>query len=195
MKKIMTLLIILLSPLSLCAMRLLSESDLSNVNNPLSLNINPNQTTGINKSARAGVDSGGISKFLLNSINRTWNVDLYLDRSNGETIEPQETRKHFSSLSLFWGKGMFDNLQFFLIDPVTGKNYTTIVSGEDSQIAYRNPQVVNTHTMEYPIDYTMSLNNPYRYIIMDGNIEMRDTYRSPATTIINSGSWVDIKTH
>jgi len=195
MKKIMTLLIILLSPLSLCAMRLLSESDLSNVNSPLSLKINSDNMMDINNGAKAWDDSGGISKFLLNSINLTWNVDLYLDKSNGETIETQETGKHFRSLSLFWGTGMFDNLQFFLIDPVTGKNYTTIVSGEDTQTIYSNPQAEYTHTIAYPNDYMISSKNPYRYIIMDGNIEMRDTYISPTKTIINSGSWLDIRTH
>jgi len=193
-KKVMTLVLILLSPLSLCAMRLLSESDLSNVNNPLSLSINLNQTPGINKSARALDDSGGVSNFLLNSIDPVSNYDIQYE--NGvETIELQETRKHLSPLSLIWGNGMFKDLQFYLIDPVTGKSYTTIISGEDTQTTYSNPQVENTHTMAYPIDYTTNLNNSYRYIIMDGNIEMRDTYRSPTTTIINAGSWVDIKTH
>ncbi|MGO9144920.1 MAG: hypothetical protein ACLQDF_00995 [Desulfomonilia bacterium] len=194
MKKVMTLVLILLSPFSLCAMRLLSESDLSNVNNPFSLSINPNQTTGINKSARAGDDSGGISNYLLNSIDLTNNYDV-LYENRGETLEPRETRNLFFSLSLLWGNGMFNNLQFFLIDPATGKSYTTIIFGEDTQTTYSNPQAESTHTMAYPIDYTISLNNPYRYIIMDGTIEMRDTYRSPTTTIINAGSWVDIKTH
>ena len=195
MRRFLTFLAILILPLFLCAMTPLTESDMSKVSNPLSLKINSDNMMDINNGAKAWDDSGGISKFLLNSINLTWNVDLYLDKSNGETIETQETGKHFRSLSLFWGTGMFDNLQFFLIDPVTGKNYTTIISGEDTQKTYSNPQVENTHSMAYPTDYTTSLNNPYRYIIMDGNIEMRDTYRSPTTTIINAGSWVDIRTH
>ncbi|MGD0822377.1 MAG: hypothetical protein ABSA71_16715 [Desulfomonilia bacterium] len=195
MRRFLTFLAVLILPLFLCAMTPLTESDMSNVSNPLSLMINPDNIMDINNGAKAWDDSGVISKFLLNSINLTWNVDLYLDKSNGETIETQETSKHFSSLSLLWGNGMFDNLQFFLIDPITGKSYTTIVSGEDTQTTYSNPQAEITHTMAYPIDYTTSLNNPYRYMIMDGNIEMRDTYRSPTTTIINAGSWVDIRTH
>jgi hypothetical protein len=194
MQKVMTLLLILLYPLFLCAMSLLSESDLSNVSNPPSLSINFNQRTGIHKSVRAVDDSGGVSNFLLNSIDLASNYDILFE-NHGETMELQETRNLFFSLSLLWGNGMFDSLQFFLIDPVTGKSYTTIISGEDNQTAYSNPQAELTHTMEYPTDYTINLNNPYRYIIMDGNIEMRDTYRSPATTVINAGSWVDIKTH
>ena len=177
----------------LCAMTPLTESDMTNVSNPLSLNINSGAMYYINNGAKAWDDSGVISKFLANSANLTWNVDLYLDEDNGETGEPSETSNNLSSLHMYWGNGMFDNLRLFLIDLITGKNYTTIVSDESTQIINSNPQTENKHTLGYPNYY--SNDTPYRYIIMDGNIEMRDTYISPNKTTISPGSWLDIKTH
>jgi hypothetical protein len=188
-------LVILTLPLSLCAMTPLTESDLSNVSNPLSLNTNSDYMMDINSDAKAWDDSDVISKFLLN-LNRKRNVGLYLDVNNGKTLELQETSKQFSFFSsLSWSNNdIFNKVQLFLVDPITGKNYNTIASSEDTHITYSNPQAENIHTITYPT-YTDSSNSPYRYMIKSGNIDMRDTYINQTRTNINSGSWLDIRTH
>jgi hypothetical protein len=188
--KVILILAILFLAMSVKAMTLLTENEMSNAGNPFSLNINPNNMMGINNGTKTQDDSGVTSKFSL-----TWNVYLDLDENNGETTKTQETSKSFSFLSLIWGKGNFANLQFFLIDPATGKSYTTMFSDEYTQTTYNNPQAENqnTHTLGYPQYY--SNDTPYRYIIMSGNIEMRDTFISPNKTAITPNSWLDIKAH
>ncbi len=111
MTKVLTFLAVLILPLFLCAMTPLTESDMSNASTPFSLNIIIDNMMGINNGSKTWYDSGVFSKF-----NLSWNVDLYLDKSNGETIETQETSKDISDPLLCWGQGWFDNLQSFLQD-------------------------------------------------------------------------------
>jgi hypothetical protein len=185
----------------------LTESDMSNASNPFSLNINIDNMMGLNNGSKTWDDSDVISKFLRNSINLSWNVDLYLDKSNGETIEPQETSKDFSDPLLCWGQGWFDNLQFFLWDFFSNQfpwinYYTTInaqvVTAEDiNDVNYRWNQTTNTPTIQYsyPFNDTYTSNSPYCYIIMSGNTEMRDTYIDNRNTTIQAGSYTNIRTH
>jgi hypothetical protein len=179
MKKTIIFLAILLLAISVRAMSPLTETDLSNVSNPPSLNTNYYNMRDVNH----------------DSYNLKWNVYLDLDESNGETPETQKTSKRISFLSLLWFKSLFDDLQFYLIDPATGRSYTTIINTEDTHGYYIRPQVTDTPTMVYPIDYSHSTNGYYNYDIISGNIEMRDTYINNRSTTIHSGSWVNIKTH
>jgi hypothetical protein len=197
MKRLLTFVAVLLLPLSLWAMRPLSDFDLSNINNPLSLSINPDQAITINDNSIIWNDSDGISKFLLNSINLERSSYIYLNETGSETIETQTTTSRFHFLYVSWpNNDNFLSIQTFLIDPITLKDKTVLASAEDN-IGFNNIKmfpVRTTHGMEYPDSLSTSSNSSYNYIIKSGDIEMRNTYINQTQSIINSGSWVDIKT-
>jgi len=191
-KRTAIFILLFLVALSVRAMSPLSESDLSRINNPLSLNINPHSLVDDNNTSSVD-DNGIISKFLLNSIKLKGNDHVYLFKDNDDQ---QEISKRFSFFPLSVDKDDFRKVQFFFIDPATGKNYMAMINDDDTNDTYNNfsnIKVENTHTMAYPNDYTNSSNNPLTYTIMSGNIEMRKTYINQTKTTIQSGSWLDIK--
>jgi hypothetical protein len=197
MKRVLIFATVLLLPLPLYAMRSLSDSDLSNISNPLSLSINPNQAMNINDSKKTWSDSEGISKFLLYTINLKRNYDIYQNEVSGDTTETQATTRQ---LYFFYASG-FNNdshisIQNFLIDQITLKDKTTIVSAEDitSPNNIKVTHAESTHSLDYPNGLTKSSNSAYTYMIKSGDIDMRNTYINQTKSIINSGSWVDIKT-
>lgn len=208
MRSYLTFLAVLILSLFLCAMTPLTESNMSNASNPFSLNTNIDNMMSINIGSKTWGDSSVISKFLLNSINLTWNVDLSLDESNGETIETQETSKDFSDPLLCWGQGWFDNLQSYILDlfnnPLVLINYYTtpnsqVINAEginDTNSSYRWIQTTNKPSISYAYPYDETrIYAPCRYDIMDGNLELRDTYINNTITIIQSGSYTNIRTH
>jgi hypothetical protein len=202
MMRHLTFLAVIILSFFLCAMTPLTESDMSSASNPFSLNINIDKMKGINNGSKTWDDSGVISKF-----NLRWNVYLYLDDSNREAIETQETSKDFSDPLLCWGQGWFDNLKSYLRDLFSNpfalmNDYTKInaqvVNAEDiNNVTYRwiltgdNPSI----PYAYPFNQTRSSNTPYSYIIMSGNTEMRDTYINNTSTTIPAGSYTNIRTH
>lgn len=148
-------------------------------------------------------DSGGISNFLLNSIKLKSNFNNYLNEDGGYPTETQATTGRFYFFSVLWyNNDNYISIQNFLIDPITLKDKatqdkTTIVSAEDTTGPNNTKAtpVETTHSMNYPNGLTNSSNGAYRYIIESGDIKMRDTYINQTKSIINTGSWVDIKTH
>jgi hypothetical protein len=142
-----------------------------------------------------------------------------------EAAERYTTDKPFSSFTWLWSKSdVFNTVQIFLIDPVTGKNYTALfsddaffnkyqifpvdlitwknyttiikaetVNAEDLNGNNSNTQATDTPSITHSNNDTSSSNSPYRYYIMSGNTDMRDTYINKTNATIQSGSWVDIK--
>jgi hypothetical protein len=212
--------------LFLCAMTPLKESDLSNISNPLSLSINPEQRIKINNKPNAWDDSDGLNQLLPTSSGLMLHFDINLFGDIDETAERYASNKPFSSFTLLWSNNdVFHKVQIFLIDPVTGKNYTTLfsdddifnkyqifpinsitwknyttiinaetVNAEDTNEPNSNTQATGTPSITHSNIDTSSSNSPYRYNIMSGNADMRDTYINKTNTTIQSGSWVDIKT-
>jgi hypothetical protein len=194
MSRLLTFVAVLLLPLSLLAMRSLSDSDLSNIHNPLSLSINPEQAMEINESTVTWSASGSISNILLNSINLKSSFNIYLNEDGGDATEMQAPTGRFHFIYVSWrNNDNYANIHDFLIDP---KDKTTIASAEDNT----GPNYIKVtpvqamYSIEYPNGLTASSNSAYRYIIKSGDIEMRDTYINETKSAINSGSWVDIKT-
>jgi hypothetical protein len=231
MNKFMIFLAILFISLSVRAMTPLTESDLSNVSNPLSLNINPDQIMKINNKTNVWDNSEGLNKSLPTSSGSMFHFDLNLFEDLDETEESYATNKQFSSFPWLGGNDDINNVQIFLINPVTGKDWTTLFSYDASFNNYQifplsliiwkdyniiindetinaggvnaegvnqtnsNSQASGSPSITHPNNDTQSSNSPYRYNIMSGNIDMRDTYIDNRSTTIQSGSWVDIKTH
>jgi hypothetical protein len=194
MKRVSAVLVtILLLPFTLFAMSTLSDSDLSNVSNPLSLSINPDQIMESDNTSLEAADYSGISKFLLNTIKQgiVLNPDAHED--NNKTWET-----YAMGAPLFFV--LWDHkesqiiIKNFLIDPITLKDTTAMVSAEDITNNVSVPRVGNTHTMVYPDGAMNSSSSPSTYIIRSGNTEMRDTYINQTRSNIQPNSWVDIKT-
>ena len=230
MKKTMIFLTILLLALSVRAMTLLTESDLSNVSNPLSLSINPDQIMKINNKTNAWDNSEGLNKSFPTSSGPMFHFDLNLFEDLDDTEESYAS-KQFSSFPWLGGNNDINNVQIFLIDPVTGKDWTTLfsydapfnnyqifplnviiwkdyniiindetinaggVNAEGVNETNSNGQASSSPSITHSNNDTQSSNNPYRYNIMAGNTDMRDTYIDNRSTTIQSGSWIDIKTH
>lgn len=153
MNKKVAFLACLLLPLSVWSMSPVTDTDLSNVSTPPSLNINPGQT------AVTGTAT--------------------------ETLGDPKT--DMDSLL---------GVQKLKIAPISEKDNAALISAEDTndpnKISVSPPD--KNHSMEYPNGLTNSSNGASTYIIKAGDIEMRDTYINQTNSIINSGSWVNIKT-
>jgi hypothetical protein len=219
MNKKVAFLACLLLPLSVWSMSPLTETDLSNVSNPLSISINPDQRIKINNKPNEWDDSEGLNQLSLTSSGLRFHFDINLFEDPDETIEGYAYNL-FSSFSWLRVNNTLNNVQIFIIDPVTGESYitslyedpfpnnirilsnvlniwedkTTGINAEDANRYYSNSQATGKPSMLYPIDRTQSSNDPYSYVIKSGNIDMRDTYINSRSTTIQSGSWVNIKT-
>ena len=192
MKKIMTFLGIILMPLSVWTMTPIMDSDLSDVNSPTSLTINPYQMKG-NISTMVWDDSDAISKFLLNSIIIRRYFDIQLDEYSGSAIETGTIAKHIPFSFDSPGNNM--DVQIFMIDPITGKNYTTIDATADTYNRnYMNSDYQDKmeHYLTYHRGYTSSPNSPI-YINLESG--MRDYYTGPSEFNVPKNSWMDIKVH
>jgi hypothetical protein len=189
MKRISAVLATILLPFTLFAMSTLSDSDLSNVSNPLSLSINPDQIM----EYKEATDYSGISKFLLNTVKHGIVFNPDANEDNNKTWET-----YAMGAPLFFV--LWDNTQSrisfknFLIDPITLKDTTAMVSAEDFTNNVSATRAGNTHSMEYPDGAMNSSSSPSTYIIRSGNIEMRNTYINQTRSNIQPNSWVDIKT-
>ena len=191
-KRVSALLATILLPITLFAMSTLSDSDLSNVSNPLSLSINPDQIMESDNDSLEAVDYSGISKFLLNSIKRgiVFNPDVHDDKNKTRETQAMGTPLFF----VLWDHEESQiSIQNFLIDPITLKDNTAMVSAEDITYNVSATPAKNTHTLAYPDGVMNSSSSPGRYVIKSGNIEMRDTYINQTRSSIQSKSWVDIK--
>ncbi len=174
-------------------MSTLSDSDLSDVSNPLSLSINPDQIMESDTTYLEALDYSGISKFLFNTIKRgiVFNPDTHED--NNRIWETQEM-----DTPLFFA--LWDNndsqiiIKNFLIDPITLKDITATDYDEVIYINVRSPQAGNTYSIEYPHGAINNSNTSGTYTITSGNIEMRDTFINQTRSTIQPNSWVDIKT-
>ena len=192
-KRVSALLATLLLPFTLFAMSTLSDSDLSNVSNPPSLSINPDQIMESDNDYLDAVDYSGISKFLLNSIKRgiVFNPEMHEDKNKTRETQAMGTPLFF----VLWDhKENQIIIQNFLIDLITLKDITAMVSAEDITYNASATRAENTHSMTYPDGVINSSSSPSRYIIKSGNIEMRDTYINQTKSSIQPNSWVDIKT-
>jgi len=210
----------LLLSLAVTAMSPLSEDDLSTFNNPISLSINPERIVRENQKINMVDKSELFYHIYINLIrnDHLFNINLFDDQT--------DTEERFNSNipDYFYGSGrynnVFNNVQIFIIDPLTGKDYTTlsledtssiknqipsfnlntwkdfstIVNAEDVNGNYNNTQSV-TPNLEYQDDYNRTYDGAYIYKIMSGNTEMKDTYIDNRDSIIKSGSWVNIKIH
>ncbi len=223
MKGLILVLPILLLPLSLCAMTPLTETDLSNVSNPLSLSINPDRIMEINNKTNLGDDSERFNKLLQTSLSSMIHFDMNLFEDLDETAERYATNKEFYSFP--WLEGNNDilyKIPVVLPDPVTWnvwtfedtilkdsqilsitwKSYIATINGQVGQAedinnaAFSWTQTTDTPTIPYshPKDDTRSSNTPLTYTIMSGNIEMRNTYINDSSSTIQSGSWLNIRT-
>ena len=193
MNKIMTFLGIILMPLSVWTMTPIMDSDLSDVNSPTSLTINPDQIVDIKNFTRAWGDYDVISKFLLNSIIIRKYFDIQLDEYSGSAIETDTIAKHIPFS--FDSRSNNMDAQIFMIDPITGKNYTTINTNVN---AYDHYHIISDllermyHNLTYSKGYTSSPNSPI-YINLDSG--MRDYYTGPTEFSVPKNSWMDIKVH
>ena len=222
MNKIIIFLIlsVLLLAISVKAMTPLTEDDLSVVSNPLSLTINLEQINMTNNKPYADDYFDGLNQLLLISSGLRFHFDIDLFEDPDETVE-RDAFNLFSSFSWLRANNTLNNVQIFLINPVTGKSYTTsfsedsvpddiqtrwlnlitwkdyatIINAEDANGHYIDTKTTLTPSMVYPVDYKNTSNDPYRYDIKSGNTDMRDTYINNRNTNIQSGSWVNIKTH
>jgi hypothetical protein len=226
MKKPIIFVAILLLALSANAMTPLTESDLSNVSNPLSLSINPEQRIKVNNQTNVWDNSDGLNQLLPTSSGLMIHFDMNLFEDLDTAVERYSPEKPFSSFTWLWDKkDAFNKVQIFLIDPVTGKNYTALFSDNVFTIKYlivpadlitwknyitiTNAETVNAEetngnnintqataapSITYTNDDSRNSTSPYRYYIMSGNTDMRDTYINKTNATIQSGSWVDIKT-
>ncbi len=173
-------------------MSTLSDSDLSDISNPLSLSINSEKIMESGNDSLEAVDYSGISKFLLNTIKRgiVFNPDIPED--NNKIWETQE--KDTPLFFVLWdSKESQIIIKNFLIDPITLKDTTATEYNEVIYINVRSTQAENTHSIEYPHGAINSSNTPSTYTITSGNTEMRDTYINQTRSTIQPDSWVDIK--
>lgn len=197
MNKIMTFLGIILMPLSVWTMTPIMDSDLSDVNSPTSLTINPDQIVDIKNFTRAWGDYDVISKFLLNSINITRYFDIQLNEYSDVAIETGTLAKHLPFSFVSWGSNNSTNtdVQIFMIDPITGKNYTTINTNVN---AYDHYHIISDllermyHNLTYSKGYTSSPNSPIYVNLKSG---MRDYYTGPTSFSIPNNSWMDVNVH
>ncbi len=230
MGKFLTFLAVLILPFPLCAMTPLTESDLSNVSNPLSLSINIEQIIKTTNKPNSSDSSESLSQLLPTSSGLMLHFDVNLFEDPDETAERYATNKQFSSFPWLGGNNnILNNVQIFMIDPATGKDWTTLfyedaifnqyqifsinpsfwknyfttingkaVNAEDiNNETYNYTQTTDTPTIpySYPKDDTHSSNSPLSYPIMSGNTEMRDTYINNTSTTIQTGSWLNIRSH
>ena len=219
MNKKVAFLACLLLPLSVWSMSPLTETDLSNVSTPLSININPDQRIKINNKPDAWDDSDGLNQLSPISSGLRFHFDINLFEDPDETVE----RYAYNIISPFsWLRvnNNLNNVQIFLIDPVTGKNYTTLfenansnniqipsinlltwkyytttINAEDATGYYIYTKTTKTPSMVYPVDYKNTSNDPYIYDVKSGNTDIRSTYINNWNTTIHSGSMIDINTH
>jgi hypothetical protein len=177
-------------------MKPLSDFDLSNINNPLSLSIDADQAMNIENSTVTWTDLDGISNFLLNSINREGHFKIYPNENGEDVTEARATANQlFLFYVLWWNNDTGISMENFLIDRITLKDKTATVSAEDiSGSKAKVIPVETTHSLYYPNGNNSSSNDAYTYIIKSGDIQMRNTYINNTNRTIQSGSWVDIKT-
>jgi hypothetical protein len=138
-------------------------------------------------------DSDAISKFLLNSIIIRRYFDIQLDEYSGDAIETGTIAKH--SPFSFDSQGNKTGVQIFMIDPITGKNYTEIdTTGDAYNRNYMNSDYLDKmeHYLTYHRGYTSSPNSPI-YINLESG--MRDYYTGPSEFSIPKNSWMDVKVH
>ena len=193
MNKIMTFLVIILMPLSVWTMTPIMDSDLSDVNSPTSLTINPDQVVDIKNFTRAWGDYDVISKFLLNSIIIRKYFDIQLDEYSGSAIETDTIAKHIPFS--FDSRSNNMDAQIFMIDPITGKNYTTIDANADAYNRnYMNRDYLDKmeHYLTYHRGYTSNPNSPI-YIKLESG--MRDYYTGPTEFSVPKNSWMDVNVH
>ncbi len=146
---------VLMLPLLLCAMTPLTETDLSNVSNPLSLSILPDHIMEINNKTITRNDSEGLNKLLPTSSGLMLHFDMNLFEDLDVTAERYATNKPFFSFPWFGGNNdILNNVQIFLIDPVTGKDWTTS-SFEDAILNRYQIYPINSITCK---DYTIIIN-------------------------------------
>jgi hypothetical protein len=188
MTKIVSFLIISLIPLVLWAMKPISDSDLSNVNSPASLNVYPGQINEMNNNnnSRSYAED-------LNYDDLKIRFDLHLFEDVNDNTP--NIFSHFLYISTKNDQSN-QNVKIFLIDPITLQDETSLILAEDSfdsyKLRYIQPDI--THSISYPLGNTSSSNTPYEYTIRSGNIDMRNTYINNTNTSIMPRSWVDIKT-
>ncbi len=173
-------------------MNTLSDSDLSDISNPLSLSINSEKITESGNDSLEAVDYSGISKFLLNTIKRgiVFNPDIPEDTTKLWETQEKDTPLFFVLLDSKESQIIIKN---FLIDPITLKDTTATDYNEVIHIDIRSTQAENTHSIEYPRGAINSSNTSSTYTITSGNTEMRNTYINQTRTTIQPDSWVDIK--
>jgi hypothetical protein len=116
----------------------LTETDLSNVSNPLSLSINPEQRIKINNIPNEWDDSDGFNQSSQTSSGLRLHFDITLFEDIDETPKRYATNNPFSSLTLLWSNNNVSNdIHIFLIDPITGKNYTALFSDDATFKTYQ----------------------------------------------------------
>lgn len=194
LKKIIIFWIWLLFPLSVWAMTPLTDLDLGNVNNPLSLSINPVQVTDINNETMDW-DDGDMSRFLLFAIKRWSKARLQLPDSAVEAAEESEAFNRFSFFYVSSGNRNDDkSIKNFLIDPITLKDAYTIGSSADDHNQYTISDKP-TRSFVYPTGLSTSSNSPVIvHVKPDGNTLLRTYYTNDTNSTIRPNSWVDIKT-
>lgn len=163
-------------------MSTLSDSNLSDISNPLSLSVNPDQIMESDNSVLEAVDFSGISKFLFNTIKRGIVFDPVAHEDSNKIWETNAM-----GVPLFFVQ--WDNkesqiiIKNFLIDPIALKDTTAKVSAEGTIYNLSATPVGNTRTLYFPDGAVNSSNSSSTYTIRSGNTEMRDTYinqrRSP----------------
>ena len=164
MMRFTTFLAVLMSPLFLCAMTPLTETDLSNVSNPLSLSIHPDHIMEINNKTQTWDDSEGHNKLLSTLSGSMIHFDMNLFDDLDVTAERYATNKPFFSFPWFGGNNdILNNVKIFLIDPVTGKNYTELFS-EDA--VFNKIQILSINSITW---------KNYSTIINDETVNAEDT--------------------
>jgi hypothetical protein len=167
----------LISSLFLCAMTPLTESDLSNFSNPLSLSIHPERVLDINNNAMVWSDSENYSKLLSTLSGSLIHFDTNMSEGLDVTAEGQtKNNKPFSSFPwLGVNNGFFNNVQLFLIDPVTGKRYYELSTNDSFLNRIQNFSVSSIKWKNYATVMNAETIIPEEFFVSHYNNQTADT--------------------
>ncbi len=191
MEKATIWLMLLLLPMALYAMRPLTELDLSNVSNPLSLSAIPEDMANRDYAAAKDGDAGCIMKFLQNACLRGAFGDLRFRYPGADEEEPLSDIQPFPALYLMLTgeKNEPYSTNDYLKDQRTLKENSAYASTDSPfAAASMEQQSSQKRSIEYPDGRTAISNDP---IVV--TTPLRTYYTNDTSSIVHNKSWVDIK--
>jgi len=184
------LMLLLLAP-ALFAMRPMTDHDLSNISNPLSLGVNPDTMANGDRAAVNTGDTGCIVKFLQNGYLRSaYDSMCYQDiLAAGE--EPLSDRQPFGALYFILSGEQYEfySTTDYLKDQRTLRENSGYASTDSPFAPASAEQQSSTRrSIEYPDGRAASSNDP---IVV--TTRLRTYYTNDTSSMVHNNSWVDIK--